>query len=68
MSELGQNEPPRLAPCGDRCSPMSGPRKRDLQRNSTAIHKNDRVASPLVRYFEGTAMSVSPFFRVSVRQ
>jgi hypothetical protein len=59
---MGQNEPPSLAPGGDGCSPVSGRQKPDLQRNSTAIHKNDRVGSPLVRYFEGTAMSVSPLY------
>jgi hypothetical protein len=64
MAGSGQKQPPSFVPGGDGCSSVSGRQKSDFQKNSAAIDKNDRVGRPLVRYFEGAAISARPKFGV----
>jgi hypothetical protein len=65
---MGQNPLPSFVLGSDGCSSVSGRQNPDFQKNSASIDKNDRVGSLLVGYFDGTAISVSPFFRIFVRR
>jgi hypothetical protein len=51
----GQFLPPSFVSGGDRYSSVSRRQKSDSRKNSASIDKNDRVGSPLARYFEGAA-------------